>query len=171
MVRTVRSEQSQRRGIILPFAALMLSATMAFVAFSVDWGYIVLTESELQTAADSAALAAAHALPTSRNAAIIAAETWAAKNRAAKASVSLVTSEDIEVGAWDDATATFTPLPVTSMTTPDAVKITCRRLASRGTGLKLFFAATFGTKATDLRVSAIARVKDDALGQKAALVQ
>ncbi|OAI55041.1 hypothetical protein AYO47_02650 [Planctomyces sp. SCGC AG-212-M04] len=171
MVRTVRSEQSTRRGIVLPFAALMLAATMAFVAFSVDWGYIVLTESELQTAADSAALAAAHALPTSRSAATIAAQTWAAKNRAAKSSVSLVTYEDIEFGAWDSATATFTPLPMTSMTAPNAIRVTCRRLASRGTGLKLFFAATFGTKSTDLRVSAIARVKDDVLGLNAALVQ
>jgi uncharacterized membrane protein len=171
MHRSRLVDRSTRRGIVLPFAALLLAATMAFVAFSIDWGYIVLTESELQTAADSAALAAVRALPTSRNAAVIAAETWAAKNRAAKAPVSLVSAEDVEIGAWDESTSTFTPLPISSMMSPDAVKVTCRRLTSRGTGLKLFFAATFGTKSTDVKVSAVARLKDEAAGQKGTLVQ
>jgi|EndMetStandDraft_9_1072997.scaffolds.fasta_scaffold51488_3 uncharacterized membrane protein len=171
MQRSIQNDRNQRRGIVLPFAALMLSATMAFVAFSVDWGYIVLTDSELQTAADSSALAAARALPTDRVAALAAAQIWAAKNRAAKSPVTLVTGEDIEIGEWNEATATFTVLPATSMTLPNAVKVTCRRVGARGTGLKLFFAATFGTKSTDLKATAIARLKAESSGLKAVLVQ
>jgi uncharacterized membrane protein len=171
MVRAVRNNHGERQGIIMPFAALILAATMAFVAFSLDWGYIVLTETELQTAADAGALAGARALPMGPNSASAAAQIWAGKNSAAKSSVTLVNAEDIEIGAWNEATKTFAILPSTSMTAPNAVKVTCRRVGSRGTGLKLFFAASFGTKAADVRATAIARSKDEALGLKTILVQ
>ena len=92
----------------------------AFLAFSIDFGYITVTASELQNAADAGVLSGAQALHDGRDAAIAAAQLWASKNVAAGKSVATVVSDDIEIddleiddieiGVWDDDTATFTAL-------------------------------------------------------------
>ena len=51
-----------RRGAILILAAVFMIVILAFATFSVDFGYIVLVNQELQSAVDSAALAAAQEL-------------------------------------------------------------------------------------------------------------
>lgn len=53
---TVRGQG--RRGAVLVVAAILIIILLAFVAFSVDIGFIVVTKSQLQSAADSAALSA-----------------------------------------------------------------------------------------------------------------
>lgn len=52
----------ERQGAIVPLTALVLTIVIAMVAFSVDLGWIVLVQADLQNAADSAALAGADAL-------------------------------------------------------------------------------------------------------------
>src|ERR1700731_1976487 len=49
----------QRPGAIMPLAALLSVVLLGMVAFAVDTSWIVLTRSELQNAADAAALAGA----------------------------------------------------------------------------------------------------------------
>ena len=51
------SRSARRRGAVAPLVALLLIFLLGMVAFAVDIGWIVLTESELKNAADSAALA------------------------------------------------------------------------------------------------------------------
>src|SRR5438105_9704663 len=46
-----------RRGVIVPLAALLMVALLGMVAFAVDIGWMTVTQSELQNAADCAALA------------------------------------------------------------------------------------------------------------------
>ena len=94
---------------------LFLIVVSAFLAFSIDFGYITVTASELQNAADAGVLSGAQALHDGRDAAIAAAKLWASKNVAAGKSVATVASDDteiddIEIGVWDDDTATFTGL-------------------------------------------------------------
>src|SRR5690606_13093392 len=54
-----RRAASQRQGNILILAAFLMLIMLGMVAFSVDVGYIATVKTELQAAADSAALAAA----------------------------------------------------------------------------------------------------------------
>jgi Flp pilus assembly protein TadG len=146
----------KRRGAIVLLATLCLIIVIAFLAFSVDFGYIVVAESELQNAADAGALSGARALPNGREEAIAVAQTWAGKNTAAGENVAMVTSEDVEIGFWEKNTASFTVLPPGSPQSPNAVRVTCRRTAARGNPLTLFFAPILGVDEADLAVSAIA---------------
>jgi hypothetical protein len=57
-----RPAQQQRRGTITALAALLIVFLLGMVAFAVDVGWMALSQSELQHAADSAALAGANQL-------------------------------------------------------------------------------------------------------------
>src|SRR6516165_10134964 len=58
----LRPASTLRRGAIAPFAAFLVIVLVGMVAFAVDTGYVVLTRTELQSAADAAALAGADPL-------------------------------------------------------------------------------------------------------------
>jgi Flp pilus assembly protein TadG len=147
-----------RQGAIAVLAAFCMALVLVFLAFSVDWGYLTVTESDLQNAADAGALSGARALPDGRSAAIAAAQDWAARNFAAGESVGTSVSEDIEIGLWETGTATFTILPDDASESPNAVRVTCRRTAARGNAVNLFFAPLIGTDSADVEASAIAIV-------------
>ena len=110
MILHRRTKRVERRGSITVLGAVFLVVVIAFMAFSIDYGYIVVTESELQNAADAGALSGARALKDGRGAAILAARVWAGKNIAASQTVP-VTDEDVEIGRWNVDTATFTIVP------------------------------------------------------------
>src|SRR5690242_15913771 len=57
-----RPAQQQRRGTITALAALLIVFLLGMVAFAVDVGWMTLSQTELQHAADSAALAGANQL-------------------------------------------------------------------------------------------------------------
>ena len=159
-----RTKKAERRGSIAVLAAFFLVVAIAFMAFSIDYGYIVVTESQLQNAADAGALSGARALPKGREAAIAAAQLWAAKNVAGGQSVATFISEDVEIGFWDEDTASFLVLPADSAESPNAVRVTCKRTASQGNPLNLFFAPIIGTTHANLTVSAVAAIKRDRCG-------
>ncbi len=50
---------SHRRGAVAPLTAVLIVFILGMVAFAVDMGYIVQTKEELESAADSAAMAGA----------------------------------------------------------------------------------------------------------------
>ncbi len=50
---------AERRGAVLPLAAIGIVFFIAMVAFAIDIGYIAVVRTELQSAADAAALASA----------------------------------------------------------------------------------------------------------------
>ena len=154
-----KTPRHARRGALLVWAAICLVVVISFLAFSLDYGYIVVTESELQNAADAGALSAVNALSDGRDAVVAAAEEWVAKNTAAGEAVALVTEEDVELGYWDKDTATFTVIPAGSPQVLNAVRVTCRRTSARENSLKLFFAPILGVDRADLTVSAIASAK------------
>ncbi len=61
-MRQTRKVATGRRGAIAPFAALLMTVLVGMLAFSIDTGYMVAVRSELQNAADAAALSAAQQL-------------------------------------------------------------------------------------------------------------
>src|SRR5439155_18755865 len=56
------SYETRRRGAIVPLFTILLIPLMGMLAFSIDLGYIALVATDLQTAADAAALAGAEKL-------------------------------------------------------------------------------------------------------------
>ena len=157
--RAITAKKSNRRGSIAILAAALLIVVVAFLAFSADCGYIVVTGSELQNAADVGALSGARALPDGRDAAIAAAQLWAGKNEAAGKPVATAASTDVEIGKWDDESASFTVLPANSSDSANAVRVTCHRTAAGGNPLQLIFAPVIGTSSADLTAVATARIK------------
>lgn len=160
-----RKKGVERRGSITVLAAVFLVVVIAFMAFSIDYGYIVVTESDLQNAADAGAMSGARALNDGREEAILAAKNWAGKNIAAGQSVA-VADEDVEIGRWDADAATFTVVPANSSDAPNAVRVTCRRTSGRGNPLNLFFAPIIGTDSANLTVSAIALRPSSGVGTR-----
>ena len=148
--------KTKRRGVILPLTALFIVIIVGMVAFAIDSGTITLARTQLQAAADAAALAGADALSTSPAAATTAAQTIAQANYAGGAHVSIVASSDIEFGNWDTTTSTFTLLTGTAASDANAVRVTCWLKQSRSTGLTLFFAPIWGHSVTDVKAQAIA---------------
>lgn len=153
-----QSEFAARRGAILVLAALCLIMVFAFVAFSVDIGYICFVDAQLQNAADAAALAGAQSLPDGAVVSRTAAIAVAASNLAASVPVQILT-QDIELGSWDEDEAAFSLLTGTLEVNANAVRVTCRRSSASGNSLNLFFAKMLGVPDADVSAQAIALAK------------
>jgi Flp pilus assembly protein TadG len=134
-----------RRGSILVLTAFLLIALAAMVAFSVDLGYIVLVRTQLQAAADAAALASAAKLSISTDV-FPAAQEFAQHNKAHGKTVVLKPA-DVQIGVWNSATRVFTPAQG-----GNAVRVTARSAE----GVPLFFGRIFGKTSLDTQASAVA---------------
>ncbi|HTQ40118.1 MAG TPA: TadG family pilus assembly protein [Pirellulales bacterium] len=139
-----------RSGIITVLAAFLMVMMLGMVAFAVDVGYMMVTQTQLQAAADSAAMAAAANMSSTQSTMTAAAQQYAAYHKAAGAPVSLASS-DVLYGTWNSTARTFT----SSGTTSNAVKVTVRRDNSTGAN-GTFFGRIFGLTSFNIPVSAIA---------------
>ena len=135
-----------RRAAILVMSAVMMVVLVGMVAFGVDIGYIVLMRTQLQAAADSAALAGAGA----------AIDGTAAAEAEALKYVSLHTSGgenidadqvEIRFGSWDSASRRFTP----SLADRSAIEVTVR-----GDRQPFFFGRIFGQGTFGAEAKAVA---------------
>src|SRR5215472_14478255 len=64
MIGSLRTTSRRRRGATIPLFAILCVPLLGMLAFSIDVGYIALVKTDLQTAADAAALAGAEKLQT-----------------------------------------------------------------------------------------------------------
>jgi Flp pilus assembly protein TadG len=168
-----RSCKVGRKGVILPLSALLVVVILGMAAFSVDIGYVIFVESELQNAADASALAGAAALmnpyvqysypnqTSSAKATILAsaissatseAQRLAALNKAGDVSSLTANASDIVCG-FLNAQNTFSPMPPDSRF-PNSVQVTLRRDNQANTPLCLFFASIFGKTSANLTATA-----------------
>ncbi len=155
---------NDRHGAIALMAAVFLVMIFAFTAFTVDVGYISIVDQELQGAVDAAALAAAFELKQSDTTGPVfnAAEELAALNRVNGQSLEVDRNSDIEIGYWDEATSTFTPMPgETDLSLTNAVRVNGRLNQNRGSEVNLFFAPILGHNDVDMTSSAIAVIGRD----------
>jgi Flp pilus assembly protein TadG len=169
-----KTKNSERRsGNIVVLSVVFIVAIFGFTAFAVDIGYISLTKTQLQSAADSAALAAAFELTpalgyqgqtlqtqvtaTAKQAAV----SVAALNPAGEsASVYVNSNTDVAFGrrTWNAATGTWNE---SWNTQPyNMVKVTANR--GRGTStspdapLPLFFAPVINNSTAEITVNSTA---------------
>lgn len=135
-----------RHGGFLIWAAGLLVLVLSMAAFAVDLGYMTVVATQLQNAADGAALSGVVELPYGTAAVLTEVQDLAAKNHAAGNSVSIA-AEDVEYGYYNSNDRTFT----VSDENLNAIRVTARTV-NKG----LFFAPVFGRNTFNLARSAIA---------------
>jgi Flp pilus assembly protein TadG len=165
----------QRRGAVTVLIALLLVPLMGLVASAIDIAWVVQSRSDLQCAADAAALAGAEQLmsgyvqysspgqtqqstilSTSETSAKTYAKNYASYNTAGGVSSLTLKDADIEFG-FTDASNNYTAAPGYSGF-PNTVKVTMRLDSTANGSLKLFFAPVLGMNSTDVRVTAAATI-------------
>ncbi|MBN2526280.1 MAG: hypothetical protein JXR76_07795 [Deltaproteobacteria bacterium] len=155
----LRRTREQRGGTAL-IVTILLVVLLGSVALVVDLGNLFRVRTELQTAADAAALAGAPELDGSSgglDAARAAAMDYAAKNPADDGPVELL-PEDVTFGHWNLETSEFTDMgayPDDPMEV-NAIKVLTQRSAARGDPVELTFAGIFGKDQSDVSADAIA---------------
>ncbi len=124
---------------------------VGLVAFAVDVGRITLTRTQLQVAADAAAMAAAANLGRSERDIFAAAQEYAAYHSAGGKHVEL-SPDDVEIGTWDSQRREFAP----GGGVGNAVRVTARRSDRSGGKVPLFFGVVFNRMSFSSRASAVA---------------
>ena len=158
----LRWPRCRRRGATLVLAALLMVLLLGMVAFAVDIGRIVLVRTQLQVAADSAALASASDLAESCTDGVAIAQQYAGAHVAGSAEVQL-DAADVVFGTWDFQNRTF------SVSEPifNAVQVTTRRDGASGGEVPLLFGRLLGTDRSAVSAEAIAALSDNFVGFQA----
>lgn len=170
--RFLRSHRVQRKGAITVLAALMTVCMLAMVAFTVDVGYILSSEQELQRSADSAALAACWEYAKNRaydnnqsdsiNAGRLVAAQYAGLNRIGGAATQIdanlnnSTTGDITYGRIDDLYTSDPTVDTYSVKDFNAVTVRIRKSEDINGKVPLFFAKIFGLSGQEIRGEATA---------------
>ncbi len=153
----------------------MVVPFVGMVAFALDIAWIVQSRSDLQSAADAAALAGAEQLmngfvqynlpgqtlkstilSTAETSAKTYAKNFASYNTAGGVSSLTLKDADIEFG-FTDASNNYTPAP-TYTGFPNTIKVTMRLDSSANGSLKLFFAPIFGLTSSNVQATAAATI-------------
>ncbi len=140
----------RRRGVVVPFVAVIMLVLLGMAALTVDLGHLHNTHAEMQRAVDAAALAGASGLLEGEEVMRIRAYELAESNLV---DGSPVQNEEVEVtaGNWEWFSREFTPGSTPGGRTPNAVRI----VASRDT-VSLFFANAVGMSGADVGKAATA---------------
>jgi Flp pilus assembly protein TadG len=138
------------------YTLIAMPLVFAFISFAVDIGHVQLVKTELQAASDAASRAASLELNNGTLAATNAAVQVAALNKADGSAVTLTPASDVEFGMWDSTARSFTVLTGSSTSYANAVRVTARRTAARGNGVRLLFASLLGHPTFDVTATAVA---------------
>jgi Flp pilus assembly protein TadG len=171
-----KNQALRRRGAIAPLTGFLLVFLVGMVAFAVDTGWIVVVRTELQAAADAAALAGADPLmdayvqyqmasssnqPTILSNAMSSAKTkaknFASYNGAGGVSSLTLLDSDIEFG-YTDGSGNYTAYNSKAPVFPNTIRVTMRRDSSANGTLSLFFASVIGNSSTNVTAKAAATV-------------
>ncbi|HEX7447200.1 MAG TPA: pilus assembly protein TadG-related protein [Pirellulales bacterium] len=139
-----RRIRRERRGAVVVLTAFLMVALLGLVALVVDLGYLMLAQTQLQEAADSAALAGSAVLAQGPAAARAEAQRFASLNMVGKSPVSIDPIHDVVLGHWDNVSHTFVPLSGADESLADSIQVTCRLEQSGGS--PLFFSRLWGAQ-------------------------
>jgi hypothetical protein len=138
-------------GAVAVTIALALPMLFGFAALAIDGARLYSLRTELQTAANAAAVAAAHDLP---DASAVQATAIVFGERAMPPARhgSVITAGAVETGHWAADARRFTA----GGTPVNAVRVAARRTAAGGNPVELFIAPALGFDATDVSAHAVA---------------
>ncbi|NIL96059.1 MAG: hypothetical protein GTO53_02100 [Planctomycetales bacterium] len=164
MAHSIARQPARRRGAIAVLAALLIVTFLAIVAFGVDVGYLALTRSQLQNAADAAALAGTAGLIDGSAHAMAQAKVFGEHNEAAARDLTVLPDEDVVIGSWDFQSRIFQRATAETLAEANAVQATTRLVSGRNNSAPLFFGRIFGLQSVDLDAVAIAALWNNLRG-------
>ena len=143
-------ERRDERGVAIIFIAMFLLACLWFVSLAIDVGKVMAARTQLQAAADAAALAGASAVDP------VTGEIVAdlARARAAEVAVSNNAYENEETPVAID------PLTDVEFPAPNQVRVTVRRTEGTGNPVLLHFAQTLGLPFLNVTADATAEINE-----------
>jgi len=144
--RASTRRRASRHGTIIVLLAIMMTALMAMVAFSVDTGYMLSIKTELKRAADAGALAGAGRLVDGQSAALAEVQQFVQMNLVGNEPVDGADLQ-IEFGQWDSTNNAFSA----GGSVPSAVRVHLDR-----SDQPLFFARMLGKNDFDTSAESIA---------------
>jgi Flp pilus assembly protein TadG len=157
-----RAKRNRESGAILVLVTIALAALVGLAAWSTETGRAWQTKSQLQAAADAAALAGVGSLLSAdfssvdEAAARAAAIAYGAEHEALGETLS-VASADVQAGSWNMVSRTFTPLP--GNTDPDqmrAVRVIARRDDVANGPIDTIFGRVLGIDSIPVNTDAVA---------------
>ena len=168
---SLHRQRSARKGAITVMVAILSVVLLGCVALAIDVGHLYVARTELQRAADSAALAGAQALGRNSESPLGEylfadniygqAESYGESNNCVRQAVILNRNTDIEIGYLEnprDLSANLQTLPLDQC---NAVRVVARRNSSNAAGeIPLFFAPLWGITTRAVSASAIAVLDD-----------
>ncbi len=144
----------KRRGATIVLVAVCIPLLLGLAAVTVDLGHLYCVRTELQNAADAAALAGASGLP----------DEWEVRERAqaiARANTANghaieLPDDGLDVGFWDSEMQSFTTVPEEDDDIPDACRVKVRLDEAHGNAVELSFGQIFGWRTAETGASAVA---------------
>lgn len=178
-----RYQPADRRGNVVVLTAVMMVFLITVLAFAVDLGYLNIARTELQRAADSAAMAAAWELidPNYTNnvdlsneiyTARAVAAAYAAKNPVTSNAPSLdlnygnADSGDVVIGYLPDPMDSSCPLTFADMNKANAVQVKIRKVDGMNGKVPYFFARMLGLDSVATEATATAALLKNFSGFK-----
>jgi hypothetical protein len=158
MIRRGNRRRPKRRGVVVVLVGILLVTLLGMVAFALDYGYLLKVRTDLQRAADAAALASLQDLiPLSDGTQDLAAVRAAVRAYAVDNTEAgfQVLDQDIQIGRFDPATI-YSSLTLHGTGIFDTVRVTLRRDALANANVSLFFAPILGTRDSDVTATATA---------------
>ena len=159
MVHRNNRRRRQCRGVIAVLTALMILILAGMVAFAVDYGYLLKVRTDMQRAADAAALAAVQDLIPAADGTQDLARARATARDFAERNLGdpsfRIADADIEIGRFDPGTV-YSNVTLLNSGTLDAVRVTLRRDGAINPRVSLFFARALGQQTAPAMASATA---------------
>ena len=156
IMRSEKRKKPARRAATLVLAVVLLTLLLGMVAFAVDLGYIVLVRTQLQVAADSAAMSGTAKIVETGSEVVETAQYFADRHSAGNCRVAL-NADDVEFGHWSFATRVFD----SASATINALRVTTRRDETSGGEAPLFFARVLGKESHAVTAQAVAAFVDN----------
>jgi Flp pilus assembly protein TadG len=176
----IHPTKRRRPGAVTPLTAFLIVAIMALMALSIDLGYIAVVRTEMQNAADAAALAGTSQLlhpsllrgapdqATATGNARTEAQLFASRNTGGNVALTLdantsnTPTGDIVCGYLANPTDRTDPMTFTQF--PNSVQVRVHRDNIRNGSLSLFFARALGIPTQDLQATATATYQGELRG-------
>ncbi len=166
-LKLFKSQNSPRRGTIIVLSAVLLVVLLGFVALTVDVGFIQMTRTQLQSAADAGALAGATELSGSADAATVRTNvknavvaTGLLHRNGDQNALTINPNTDITFGKiyYPPGSSTYSILWGDAQSPYSVVKVRAQRSAGSGgdNRLPLFIAPVIGNSKAEVWAEAIA---------------
>jgi Flp pilus assembly protein TadG len=161
----IKNPQHRRQsGLTTVFVAIALVGLLAFGAFAVDVGMVWSARTQLQGAADSAALAGARQLidgtgAVDQGSTVASAQAVGALNEAITASSVSIAAADIDLGFWDSNARSFDPnVDLTDPSAVNAVDVVARLDAGINGPVTAVLSRVIGIDSFDIQANATAEL-------------